>query len=393
MRRTTLLLIALTTALPENVGAQTDPRTVQDILGSLVTLPGAGTEDFDKDREAAEATRATLTSALLSAISQLPISASSSGFTYRLNPTLGTAERASDTFGPFFVERALTSGEGQASFGVTFQYASFSSLDGHDLREGDFVTIANRFRDEPEPFDVETLTLSIATRTTTAFGSVGVTDRLDVAAAVPVVALNISGSRINTYRGTSAVRVRGSAETFGFADIAVRTKYRFTPDGPANGAAAVELRLPTGRDQDLLGTGKTAIRFMGIGSADAGRVSVHGNLTLGMGGLGREWSYAGAVGVAATPRLTLVGEVLARHSTSAQHIGEVFAPHPRIGEVDTMRLMPTGDTQLLGVAVAGFKWNVSGTWLLHGNVLLPIGERGLTARYTPMIALDYSFTH
>jgi hypothetical protein len=35
---------------------------------------------------------------------------------------------------------------------------------------------------------------------------------------------------------------------------------------------------------------------------------------------------------------------------------------------------------------------VTGTWLLHGNVLLPLTERGLTARVTPTVALDYSFT-
>ena len=383
-------LIAVALLLPHTAAAQ--PATVQDILGFLVTNRGVETGDFDKDRAAAESTGDTLTRALLSAIAQLPISTSSSGFTYRLNPTLGTVERASETFGPFFVERALTSGEGQASFGLTFQYASFASLDGHDLRSGDFVTIANQFRDEAAPFDVETLTLNISTRTTTLFGSVGVTDRLDVGAAVPLVSLDISGSRVNTYRGASLLQARARADTFGLADIALRSKYRFTPDGNANGAAAVEVRLPTGRDEDLLGAGEIAFRFMGIGSAEVGRTSLHGNVAVGTGGLGREFSVSGAVAVAATPRLTLVGEMLSRRTAGAQQIAEVVAPHPRIAGVDTTRLMPAGNDQVSTVAVAGFKWNVAGTWLLHGNVLLPIGERGLTARYAPMLALDYSFT-
>ena len=382
-------LIVLSLLLPASAHAQ--PATVQDILGFLVTNRGVETADFDKDRAAAEATRDTLTGALLSAIAQLPISSSSSGFTYRLNPTLGTVERASETFGPFFVERALTSGEGHASFGVTFQYASFASLDGHDLRSGEFVTIANRFQDESEPFDVETLTLNISTQTTTLFGSVGLTDRLDVGAAVPLVALEVSGSRINTYRGTSLLQARARAETFGLADIALRTKYRFTPEGDANGAAAVEVRLPTGRDDDLLGAGKVAFKFLGIGSAELRRASVHGNVAVGTGGLGREFSVSGAIAVAATPRFTLVGEVLTRRTVGARQISEVIAPHPRIGGVDTMRLMPAGNDLASTVAVAGFKWNVGGTWLLHGNMLVPVGERGLTARYAPMVALDYSF--
>jgi hypothetical protein len=390
VRYTCALLILL--ACPAWARAQDAPGTVQDILGFLVTNRGVETGDFDKDREAAEATRATLTGALLSAVAQLPISTSSSGFTYRLNPTLGTVERASETFGPFFVERALTSGAGQAAFGITFQYASFTSLDGHDLRDGTLVTTANQFRDEAQPFDVETLSLNIATRTTTVFGTFGVTDRFDVGAAVPFVSLDISGSRINTYRGTSVVQARASARTFGMADVALRSKYRLTPDGLANAAAAVEVRLPTGREEDLLGAGDTSLRVLGIMSAEVGRTSLHGNVAIATGGLGREFSVSGAVGHAATARITLVGEVLARRVAGAKRVTEIVAPHPRIAGVDTMRLVPTGDDQLATVAVAGFKWNVSGTWLLQGNVLLPLSGNGLSARYTPMIVLDYSFT-
>lgn len=366
--------------------------TVQDVLAFLVTNQGVQTSDFDKDRAAAEATRATLTRALLSAIATLPVNTSSSGFTYRLNPALGTVERASETFGPFFVERALTSGAGQASFGLTFQHASFQSLDGHNLKDGEFVTIANQFRDEPAPFDIETLTLDVRMDTATVFANVGITDRLDAGVAVPIVRLDISGTRLNTYRGRTLLQARARAERLGLADIALRSKVRLTNPGPGAFAAGVEVRLPTGRDEDLLGAGEPALRVQGLASAEAGRTSVHGNITLGAGGLGREVSYGGAVAVAATPRLTLVGEVLARRIAGVQRVSEVIAPHPRINGVDTMRLIPAGGDQTTGFAVTGFKWNVTGTWLLHGHVLWPMTETGLTAKFTPTVALDYSFT-
>jgi hypothetical protein len=395
--RLTLLVTALAVALslgvanPPSAEAQPAPSTVEDIVGFLVTNRGVETSDFDRDREAADATRATLTRALLSAIAQLPISTSSSGFSYRLNPTLGTVERASDTFGPFFVERALTSARGQASFGITFQYASFNALDGYDLRDGELVTVSNRFVDESAPFDVEALTLNITTRTTTVFGSVGITDRLEVSGAVPLAALSISGSRVNTYRGQSLQQARATATTTGLADIAVRSKFRFTNDGPTNAAAGVELRLPTGRDEDLLGAGKAAVRVMGIASAELGPTTLHGNVTLGAGGLGRELSFGGALAFAATPRLTLVGEVLTRHLAGAQAIAPVLGPHPRITGVETLRLMPAGDDRTSGVAVAGVKWNVARTWLLQGNVLMPLNASGLTSRFTPTVTLDYAF--
>jgi hypothetical protein len=387
-----LLLLAGTAhpAAAQSSGTGSD-LSVQDVLRFLVTNQGVQTSDFDKDREAAQATSDTLTRALLNSVATLPVSTSSSGFTYRLNPALGTVERASDTFGPFFVERALTAGGGQASFGFTVQYASFTSLDGHDLRSGDLVTTANQFTDEPAPFDVETLTLRIKSSTATFFGSVGVTDRIDVGVAVPLVRLDIDGSRENIYRGQSFLQARARAKSTGLADIAVRSKIRLTPDGPAALAAGVDVRLPTGREEDLLGAGDSAVRMMGLASAEVGAASVYGNLTVGVGGIGREVSYGGAVAVAAGRRLTLVGEAIARKVSGIQRITYVAADHPRIRGVTTTRLTPAADDQLSAFAVAGFKWNVGGVWLLHANVLLPITDGGLTARAIPTLAIDYSF--
>jgi hypothetical protein len=381
--------------IPARASAQaaaSTTATVQDIVSFLVTNQSVQTSDFDKDRAAAEATRDTLTRALLASIATLPVSTSSSGFTYRFNPALGTAERASETFGPFFVERALTTGAGQASFGFTFQYASFQSLDGNDLKDGEFVTIANQFRDEAQPFDVETLTLDIRTQTATIYGNIGLTDRVDVGVAVPIVKLSVDGRRVNTYRGQTFLLARATADTLGLADLALRSKVRLTGDSPGAVAAAVEVRLPTGRQDDLLGAGEAALRLSGLASGEMGRTSLHGNFTFGTGGIGREFSYGGAVSVAATTHLTLVGEVLARRIEGMRRISEVVFPHPRIIGVNTTRLMPTGTDETSSFAVTGFKWNVGGTWLLQGNVLWPLRDTGLTARLTPTIAMDYSFT-
>jgi hypothetical protein len=308
-----------------------------------------------------------------------------------LNPTLGTVERASQTFGPLYVERALTAGKGQASLGFNFQYTKFTSLDGNDLTNGSFITVANKFRDESTPFDTETLTLNIQTRTATFVGNVGVSDRVDIGAAVPLVRLDISGSRVNDYRGTSLLQARATAETTGLGDIAVRSKVRLTPDGPGAAAVGVEARLPTGREEDLLGTGELALRFTGLASYEAGVTSVYGNLTFGTGGIGHELDYSGAVAVAATSRVTVVGELLAHRIDGLERIGSIAVPHPRIVGVDTIRLMPTGEVETTAFGVGGVKWNVGGTWLLHANVLIPLTQNGLTGQFTPTIAVEHTF--
>jgi hypothetical protein len=386
--------VAVLLMMPVPALAQTtdNNRTVQDILAFLVANQEVPTGDVEMDREAAAATSSTLTRALLASIATVPVSTSSSGFTYRFNPTLGTVERASEGFGPFFVERALTAGRGQASFGFTFQVASFKSLDGYDLGDGQFVTIARQFRDEPEPFEIQTLVLDVTTQTATFYGNVGLTDRIDLGVAAPVVRLDMRGTQNNIYRGRSRLEKHGTAKTLGLADVALRSKVRVWGTGSTGTAVGLEVRLPTGSEENLLGAGDVAMRVQGLASAEAGATSLHGNFSVGAGGIGRELAYGGAVAVAATPHLTLVGELLARRIAGVRRITELVAPQPNVAGVDTLRLIPGGNDQTTAFAVTGFKWNVAGTWLLHAHVVWPMTNSGLTARFTPTIALDYSVT-
>jgi hypothetical protein len=65
------------------------------------------------------------------------------------------------------------------------------------------------------------------------------------------------------------------------------------------------------------------------------------------------------------------------------------AAHPTLNGVNTIRL--TGDASNLQIAtiVPGFKWNLTDTWVLAGNVSIPLTSGGLNARFTPFIGLDY----
>src|SRR5438067_10849573 len=164
-------------------------QTVADVLKFLVTNQSVQTGSVERDRDAAQATSDTISRALLANLATMPVPTSSGAFVYRLNPELGTVERATQSFGPFFVERAQTAGAGQSSFGLTFQHLHFNSLDGRNLRDGSLVTTANQFRDEAAPFDVDNLTLNIDASVATFYGNVGVTDRLEVGFAAPMVAL------------------------------------------------------------------------------------------------------------------------------------------------------------------------------------------------------------
>ena len=383
-----IVFAAVIVAAPAHAVAQ---QSMRDVLSFLLTNQAVRTGDIEKDAEATAATRDTISRALLIELATLPISTSSGGFTYLFNSDLGTRERASSSFGPFFVERALTSGRNQMSFGATFRYSQFDRLDGNDLRTGEFVTTATQFRDEPQPFDVETLALRIDTRTVTAFANYGISDRVDLGAAVPIVSMQLSGERINTYRGETIPQAAATATTTGVADMAITARAHLIGSRASGLTAGVELRLPTGREEDLLGTGEPAIRILAIGSLEGTRAAAHLNGGYSWGGISREATYNAALTVAAAERFTLVGEFLGRWIEGLGQIGQVTAPHPGSSGVDTIRLLPTATGTMTGMAVAGFKWNVAGRWLINANVLLPVTDRGLRARIIPAIALDYSF--
>jgi len=381
-------LLALALLLSATAPARA--QTVSDVLTFLVTNQSVATDSIDRDREAALATSDTISRALRANLATLPVTTSSGAFVYRLNPALGTMERVTQSFGPFFIERALTAGRRQASVGISYQHLHFTSLDGRNLRDGSLVTTANQFTDEAAPFDVDHLSLNVDASVTTLYGNVGATDRLEVGFAVPFVALLLDGSRVNTYRGRTFTQATASARATGLADLVVRTKYTLFADSAGGLAAAADVRLPTGRQEDLLGSGSAALKISGIGSIDGGRASAHANAGISVGGLTKEISYGAAVTFAATGRVSVIGELLGRWLDSPGHIVPVFAPHPRLNGVQTGRLTPDVSSLLIMTAVSGFKWNLTDTWVLAANVAVPLTRGGLTAAFTPFVGLDYA---
>jgi hypothetical protein len=366
-------------------------QTASEVLTFLVTNQSVETGSIERDRAAAEATSATISRALLAHLATLPVTTSSGGFLYRLNPELGTVERATQTFGPFFIERALTAGRGSVSAGMTVQHFRFDSLDGENLRDGSLVTLANQFVDEADPFDVDRLTLNIDADIATFYGNVGITDRLEAGFAIPVAWLRIDGTRVNTYRDRTFTQARASSKVIGFTDALARVKYTVWSEDGAGVAGALDVRLPTGREENLLGTGTTSYRMVGVGSLERGVLSAHANVSFTTGGLADEASWGAAIAVAAAPRLTLTTEVLHRWVDSPGHIELASAAHPGLRGVTTSRLVPDETAELSVITLTpGFKWNLTDTWVFVASAGVPLTTRGLTAPLTPFVGFDYA---
>ncbi len=284
----------------------------QPLTGRLSTLLTAQvpSSTFVPDVPAAEATLDTVARLFSIELTSLPVASSSGGFVYRLNPSLGVVERATDGFGPFFTERALRNGRGQTSLGLSYQSSNFSSLQGADLDAGTFPTNAARLSGQTQPFSVDTLSLALESKTMTAFASYGITDRLAVGGTLPLVTVHFSGTRTRNERGVASLQARESGSSTGFGDATLNARYLVAGNGPRGVAVGTDLRMPTGREEDLLGSGKTAARLLGIGSWEDGKLSVNVNGGYGVGGASRQLSWGMATTFAVTPKATLVGELL-----------------------------------------------------------------------------------
>lgn len=196
-------------------------------------------------------------------------------------------------FTPIYTESVGTVGGGRFLVGSSFSYFSLSRLRGTDLDDlefafaqdggGDLVTVTM-------PFDLDASVFTL-------YGTYGITDRLDIGAALPIVRLSLKnvettfsvvGDRTGCRYSPSGLNCNGVGvrsvspplEQFGevagteifLNTFAVRAKYRF-PTSWTTGrlAALVDMRFPVGRGDDfVLGAGHFGTRVTLVGEYDQG---------------------------------------------------------------------------------------------------------------------------
>ena len=311
-------------------------QSISDVLSFLVTNRSIPTDDFVRDEQAAIATRDTISKLLVLELATLP-SSSGGGFTYRLDPTLGTVIRASDSFGPLFTERSLLAGQGRASFGMSFSSVIYDNIDGRNLQDGTLVSTASVFRGETTPFDIETVSLRFRTETVTLNGTVGITDQFDISAGIPFIRLNLEGERVDTYRGRELLQATGSASTSGLGDVVLRPGTMCIALVRAEWPSAA--RCVCRRATKRTCSEPEAPASPRGSSARMNRIAcgIHGELGYTFRGVSEALTYAGAVTAVAAPRVTLVGELLGRRLRAVGRLVETTLPHPRLAGVDTIQ--------------------------------------------------------
>ena len=198
------------------------------------------------------------------------------------------------------------------TFGLNSQYFSFDNFYGLNLTDIPAVFEHAGAAGSGGLADVVTTVTSIDVSVSqlSGFFTYGVTDRFDVSVVVPMVDVTMSARSTAILRrvGTSGpeqppvhffpgsdpakepdpraaptdpffgdrATFRAAGTARGIGDILIRLKTTAVSSGPTGLAVGVDLRLPTGDEEDFLGTGAVGVKpFVAV--SFAGRISPHVN--------------------------------------------------------------------------------------------------------------------
>ena len=226
MRQIRIAALAVTAvSLGAVASAQSLSELLPRLLSEAVTMPSTAGNVAGNPHEAHFLPAAAqlqapyaLNGALVTQLSTFPLGSSSGGFTYTTDEKTGIPQRSSTNFGPAFAERALTNGKGRFTAGFNLQHVEFDQFEGQGLDGGvrfylqhnDCCPLQNARR-HPQPhrqpsvprrddknpgFEgdlVRTdLTLNAQTDTAVFFANYGITNRLDLGVAVPLVKVEVA---------------------------------------------------------------------------------------------------------------------------------------------------------------------------------------------------------
>jgi hypothetical protein len=251
-----------------------------------------------------------LTNSIGSNVANVPVSATSGGSTFSFQG--GVPTRTSSSAGPIFGERAQTLGKGRLLAGLSRTGLHFKTLRGVDLdhirftfthANSDFPGCDSVAGGDCSLFGIPTLenetidlnlSLDVRLAVTGFLLTYGVTDRIDIGVAIPVVSVSLRGNSeaqitpfgpppaVHFFGGTpenpilSATRSIDGSST-GLGDVDARIKVNLRRGEPLSVGVLADVRFPTGSERNLLGSGAFAARGLAIVSAQFGSFSPHAN--------------------------------------------------------------------------------------------------------------------
>jgi len=368
--------------------------------------------------------------ALTSQLAGIPLPSPASGFTYKFDSSTGTFLRSTSSFGPILSDRAETIGRGRVAFGFTSQFFSFDHLDGVPLTDIPAVFRHDAFETGGGRTDVVSTANTIQASVNQFAGALtyGITDRVDVSLAVPLVSTHLSllsnaqifrlgtgtAVQVHYFRDDLAIGGYGSTHQYfiegsesGIGDLFIRSKATLLREGTRALATGVDVRLPTGDEQNLLGAGALGVRPFAAFSASYRAFAPHVNIAYQWNGrsvlagdvhenvkapLPDLFTYAAGGDLSLNNRFSIIVDVL----------GQRVLNSPRLSTYTLDASGAAGSASLPDIrfstgsywstdGAVGFKANVAAKVLVAFNLRFNIVNNGLTDRIAPLVGVEWAF--
>ena len=436
-----VLLVMCLLAVASNARAQ-DPYIIYSPVQNLATLFTSlfGPQGLKVDSEATlpgeqphsahfnsdfQSNFDKFTTAIVGQLVTVPLPSPAAGFTYELDPSTGVFKRSTESFGPILTERAETVGAGRVSLGFAFQRFKFQTVEGLDLNRVPAVFTHDNAQLLGGRQDVITtlnsIDASVAQYTT--YLTFGITDRFDISAAMKFASNDLtvrSDATIHRLGTTNPLThffrqndgEIGTERVFwaighaaGIADTTVRLKAALDRRPSRAISAGLDIRLPTGDQMNLLGTGTTGLAPFVIVSSTLHRVSPHLNASYQWNGQSilagnpatgesaefpDQLTYAIGADIALNTRITLALDALGSYYVDAERLSqETFHALDQQSTFANIAFSRESFNALNGSI--GLKVNVIGRLLLDGNLLFALDDHGVRDRVVPLVALQYEF--
>jgi hypothetical protein len=347
-----------------------------------------------------------LNSQLTSAIGVPSFNSSVTGFTFDIER--GVPVRTTESLGTLLTERATTLGARKLDLTFTYTRVNFTKLQGKDLKDLELVFLrgdanGNGIRDTSGPFSFESdvirarLSVDLTEDIFALIATYGLTAEWDVGFVVPVTHIrliakahaaifdqfgNPGGTKVGDIPihrfgpNSSQPDASGGGDETGLGDIVLRTKYNFLrhyDDLIPDMAFLVELKLPTGDEERLLGTGGTNVTGLLVASRTYARwFTPHVNLGYEIDTKDTRQNairYALGFDARLLPELTLAAGIIGRAKPDGSGTGDHIV-----------------DLSL------GVKWNPTKSLILRTNVQIPLDKNsGLRADFIPTVGIEYIF--
>jgi hypothetical protein len=370
-------------------------------------IPAAATGNF--------AVISFISDAIASNASNFPLSATSSGVTFKF--VGGVPVKTSASSGPIFGERAQTMGRGRFLMGANLSGVRFKTLRGVPI---DNLSLNFTHEDVGNPGlgdpsyenDVIRLRMSmyVDLLVSSFFVTYGLMDRVDLSVAVPLVSTSIKGRStaevvpfgapaFHFFGGTADDPIlRASTATFGSAtgigDIAARIKINLAGGNAFAFALLGDGRFATGDEKQLLGAGSNSFRALAVMSSQFGTFSPHLNVGyLWRGGDLANNAFLATAGFdqALSSWATFAGEVISEWEVGDSKLvlpGAVHYTIPYERTVEPTTIPNKRDNR--ANASIGFKFR-AGAPTLVTNALIPLIRGGLQPNVVWTTGVEFNF--